>query len=77
MEVPNMIRKRPSVEEEGFFNLPLAKWVLGVLAMLIAVVGRESLLGLILGRTRCEIAGLVRDEEQTAPAAKDRWYENN
>ena len=41
----------PSPEEASFFSLPQAKWVSGVLSMLIAVVGRDSLLGLILRTT--------------------------
>jgi hypothetical protein len=45
--------------------------------MLIAVVGRESLLGLILRQTRSEIVSLVRDEEPDVPAAKAACYKNN
>jgi hypothetical protein len=72
-----MIRSHRSAEETDFFNLPLAKWVLGVLAMLIAVVGKESLVGLILRQTRSEIADLVRDEEQGTDTSRDAWYMNN
>jgi hypothetical protein len=72
-----MIRGRESIKEEEFFSLPLAKWVVGVLAMLIAVVGKESLLGLILGQTRSEISGLIRDEEPARQAPQVPWYENN
>lgn len=67
----------PADEEAGFFNLALAKWVLGILAMLIAVVGRETLLGLILHQTRLEIASLVRDEEQGVHPVGDCWFRNN
>ena len=72
-----MIRSYRSAEEKDFFNLPLAKWVLGVLTMLIAVVGKESLVGLILRQTRSEIASLVHDEEQGPNSPKDLWYLNN
>ena len=72
-----MIRSYRSAEEQDFFNLPLAKWVLGVLAMLIAVVGEESLVGLILRQTRSEIASLVHDEEQGVNSSEDLWYLNN
>jgi hypothetical protein len=34
--------------------------------MLIAVVGRDSLLGLILRQARSEITSLIRDEQPTA-----------
>lgn len=72
-----MIRSYRPADEADFFNVPVAKWVLGVLAMLIAVVGRESLVGLILRQTRSEIACLVRDEEQGADCPTDAWYLNN
>jgi hypothetical protein len=58
-----MARANGPSEEESFFSLPQAKWVVGVLSMLIAVVGRESLLGLILRQTRSEISSIVRNEE--------------
>jgi hypothetical protein len=61
--------------EESFFSLPQAKWALGVLSMVIAVVGRESLVGLILRQARSEIASIVRDEEP-APSSPSP-YENN
>jgi hypothetical protein len=41
--------------------------------MLIAVVGRESLVGLILGQARSEIASVVRDTR----AETARAFENN
>jgi hypothetical protein len=55
--------KHTPVDETNFFDLGHAKWVVGILGLLIAVVGRETLLGLILRQTRSEIASLVRDEE--------------
>jgi hypothetical protein len=55
-------------------NAAHARWVVGVLNMLIAVVGRTSLLGLILRQTRSEIASLVRPDRGDAAAA---CYPNN
>ena len=72
-----MIRNYASADETDFFNLPLAKWVVGVLAMLIAVVGRESLVGLILRQTRSDIARLVQDEDSEPDTSRDAWYTNN
>jgi hypothetical protein len=72
-----MIQRYRSAEETDFFNVPLAKWVLGVLAMLIAVVGHESLVGLILRQTRAEISRLVNDEEQGTNTPKGPWYMDN
>jgi hypothetical protein len=69
-----MIRHNTSEPEISFFNLGHAKWVVGVLSMLVAVVGRESLLGLILRQTRSEIKSLIADEEPS-PAAIP--FENN
>jgi hypothetical protein len=66
-----------SSEEASFFNLAHAKWVAGVLSMLIAVVGRESLLGLILRQTRSEILSIVRDEEPDAATSQAACYESN
>jgi hypothetical protein len=72
-----MARIIPSPDESTFFSLPQARWVVGVLSMLIAVVGRESLLGLILRQARFEINGFVRDEEKNPWAARAACYENN
>jgi hypothetical protein len=72
-----MIGSYRSPEETNFFDVRLAKWVLGVLAMLIAVVGKESLVGLILRQTRAEIASLVHDEEHGLNSSKDAWYMDN
>ena len=57
-----MARANTSSKQASFFDLSLAKWVAGVLNMLVAVVGRESLLGLILRQTRSEINSLVQGE---------------
>lgn len=72
-----MIAKPTPSEEAEFFNLELAKWVISVLSMLISVVGRESLLGLILRQTRSEIASLVRDETATPTQPNEQWFRNN
>jgi hypothetical protein len=76
MEVP-MIRKPARQEDVEIFSLPLARWSIGVLGMMIAVVGKESLLGLILRQTRSEIASLVRDEQGPARYPGDHWFQNN
>jgi hypothetical protein len=65
-----------SGEDAEFFNLQLAKWVIGMLGVLIRVVGKESLLGLMLRQTRSEIASLVRDEEEPLPAKEDSYKYN-
>jgi uncharacterized membrane protein len=72
-----MARVHPSSEDASFFSLSQAKWVIGVLGMLIAVVGRDSLLGLILRQTRSEITSIVRDEEPDAGRARAASYKNN
>jgi hypothetical protein len=77
MEVPIMVKRHKSVDETEFFSVSLAKWVTGVLGMLIAVVGQESLLGLILRQTRSEIKSLVRDEENSAVSTGHPWFQNN
>ena len=64
-------------EDASFFNVRHAKWVVSVLTMLIAVVGKESLIGLILRQARSDITSFVQDEEPTAAAAKAACYENN
>ncbi len=69
-----MARTPPPSDEGEFFSLAQAKWVIGVLGLLIAVVGRESLLGLILRQTRSEIDSIVRDEE---PQPDPIPYQNN
>ena len=71
----DMKRVNPSCQDESFFNLSHAKWVVGVLSMLIAVVGKDSLVGLILRQARSEIVSIVRDEDPAAQAAA--CYENN
>jgi hypothetical protein len=45
--------------------------------MMVAVVGKESLLGLIVRRTRSEIVSLIRDEQSTARCPGDQWFQEN
>jgi hypothetical protein len=77
MEVPIMARMHKSREEAPFFSVPQARWVIGVLSMLIAVVGKDSLLGLILRQARFEINSIVEDEAPPAVRAARSCYENN
>jgi hypothetical protein len=66
-----------SSQKNSIFNLSHAKWVARVLGMLIAVVGRDSLLGIILRQTRSEIGSIVQDEEPSPAAAKAACFKNN
>jgi hypothetical protein len=72
-----MARAKPSTDESSFFNLSHARWVVGVLSMLIAVVGKDSLLGLILRQTRSEITSIVRDESPDPAEARAACFESN
>jgi hypothetical protein len=72
-----MSRSNTSANEAAFFNRPHAKWIVGVLSMLIAVVGEESLLGILLRQTRFEIRGLLREERRTAVLKQVGRCENN
>lgn len=72
-----MVRKTVSADPPEIFNLKLARWVLGVLGMLIGVVGKESLLGLILRQTRAEIGSLIRSEEQAPLSSPATAYKYN
>ncbi len=66
-----------SSQDAPFFSVAQARWVVCVVNMVIAVVGKESLLGLILRQTRSEIKSLIRDEEQDGAAAWRACYESN
>jgi hypothetical protein len=72
-----MNKKNPSTKEASFFNVAQARWVIGVLGMLIAVVGKESLLGLLLRQTRFEIDNLVRDEDPSEVVQRAARYKEN
>jgi hypothetical protein len=45
--------------------------------MLIAVVGKDSLLGIILRQTRSEITSVARGEDRHPTPAVGAWHENN
>ncbi len=72
-----MIDKNPPADDASFFNIAHARWVIGVLSMLIAVVGKESLVGLLLRQTRREIDGLIQDEQPTAAVERAARYKDN
>ena len=72
-----MARKNPSAAEIPFFNAAQAKWVIGVLGMLIAVVGKDSLLGLVLRQTRFEISSLIHDDRPSPAVERAVRYKNN
>ncbi len=72
-----MARKNPPVNEASFFNIAHARWVIGVLGMLIAVVGKESLVGLLLRQTRREIDSLIEDEQPSAAVQRAARYRDN
>ena len=74
-----MARTTSTSHDASFFNVAQGKWVVGVLSMMIAVVGRESLLGLILRQTRSEINSIVADEDNGNDliAAEAACYKNN
>jgi hypothetical protein len=72
-----MKRTTTSTDHSTLVNLDHARWLIGVLGMLIAVLGKESLLGLILGQTRQEIGSLVRAEQEDMVRDRDRWHLNN
>ena len=72
-----MKRSNTSANEVAFFNRPHARWVVGVLSMLIAVVGEDSLLGILLRQTRFEISGLLREEPRPAVLRQAGRCEDN
>jgi hypothetical protein len=71
-----MAKTLPISDESSFFNLSQARWVTRVLGLLIATVGKESLVGLILRQARSEIVTIVRHEEPDSTAMAAR-YESN
>jgi len=72
-----MIWKNKPPDEETFFNIAHARWVVGVLGMLIAVVGKNSLLGLLLRQTRREIDSVIQDEEPIPALKRAARYRDN
>jgi hypothetical protein len=59
-------RMHTSMDEVPFLNLRHARWALGVLKLIIAVAGEETLVGLIVRQARSELASVLRDEQQVA-----------
>ena len=70
-------KTQETVQYSGFVNVRQARWLVGVLSMLIAVVGKDSLLGLILGQTRREVASLVEAEEEGQAMRGTGWHLTN
>ena len=58
-----MKRARISAPQSNLANLRQARWLVGVLGLLIAVVGKDTMLGLILVQTRMEIGSLIHQCE--------------
>ena len=69
--------KEKHASQDSFFNIAHARWVIGVLGMLIAVVGKDSLVGLLLRQTRREIDSLIQDEEPTPAVQRAARYKEN
>ncbi|HEY7310069.1 MAG TPA: hypothetical protein VH643_11975 [Gemmataceae bacterium] len=72
-----MAKTNSSATEAAFFNVAQAKWVIGVLGMLIAVVGKDSLLGLVLRQTRYEINSLIQDDRPSTVVERAVRYKDN
>jgi hypothetical protein len=66
-----------ATENGPFFSIPQARWVVCVLNMMIAVVRKDSLLGLILRQTRAEINSLVQNEKADPALAQAACFRNN
>lgn len=56
-------RLQAAREEVPFLNIRHAKWAVGVLNLVVAVVGEESLVGLIVRQARSELVSVMRDEQ--------------
>ncbi len=70
--------KKPSVVlDPAFLNLTHARWVAGVLSKLIAVVGQDSLVGLILRQARSEVTSLVTEKDRKPTVQTVARYLNN
>ena len=54
---------RQPTEQNRLLDPHQAKYVTGVLGMLIAVVGQRSCLGIVLQQARSEITSLLRSDE--------------
>ena len=72
-----MKRTRISAPQANPTNLRQARWLVGVLGLLIAVVGKDTLLGLILVQTRREIGSLIHHGEAEQASFAEGCYLNN
>jgi hypothetical protein len=72
-----MKRTRISTRQSNLVNLRQARWLVGVLGLLVAVVGKETLLGLILGQARVEIGSLIQHSEAEQASFAENCYLNN
>jgi hypothetical protein len=70
-------KSESSNTQTATFNVKQARWVCGVLRMLIGVVGKESLLGMILSQARGEVVSLVRSEETGKGPSAAPWFAGN
>ena len=59
-------RMQSSREEVPFLNFRHARWAIGVLKLVIAVVGDESLVGLIVRQARSELVSVLRDTDEVS-----------
>jgi hypothetical protein len=59
-------RMQTSRDEAPFLNLRHARWAVGVLKLVVAVVGEDSLVGLIVRQARSELVSVLRDEQGTS-----------
>ncbi len=57
-------RMHTSQNEVPVLNLRHAKWAVGVLKLVIAVAGEDSLVGLIVRQARAELVSVLREEQQ-------------
>ncbi len=55
-------RMHPSRDDAPFLNIRHAKWAVGVLKLVAAVVGEDSLVGIIVRQARAELVSVLRDE---------------
>ncbi len=64
-------RMHTSQDEVPFLNLRHARWAVGVLKLVIAVVGEDSLVGLIIRQARAELVSVLRDEQESTCQTHD------
>jgi hypothetical protein len=66
-------RMHPSRDDAPFLDVRHAKWAVGVLKLVIAVVGQDSLVGIIVRQARAELVSVLRDERECV----QKPYESN